>query len=176
NCGMSAQEAVRYIAGVRGAKVLFLEQPLASDELSDLATLARSSSIPIGADEGIHAIGDIEAHASRGVAGISLKLIKLGGFSGALEAAAACARLGLKINVAAKIAESSIATAAALHLACALPTLDWGVSLTHFYLADDIAKEPLRMRDGSVSLPSGAGLGIDVDESAIERLRAGALA
>jgi len=175
NCGMSAQEALDYIAGARGANVLFLEQPLGADELSDLATLARSSSIPIGADEGIHAIGDIEAHASRGVAGISLKLIKLGGFSGALDAAAACARLGLKINVAAKIAESSLATAAALQLACALPSLDWGVSLTHFYLADDIAKAPLRMRDGSVSLPAGAGLGIEVDERAIARLRVGAV-
>ena len=46
---------------------------------------------------------------------MSLKLIKLGGFTTAYEAAKLCRRLRLKINVAAKIAESSIASAAAVH-------------------------------------------------------------
>ncbi len=75
---------------------------------------------------------------------MSLKLIKLGGFTTAYEAAKLCRRLRLKVNVAAKIAESSIATAAAVHLACAVPNVDWGVSLTHFYLAEDIVRHPLR--------------------------------
>ena len=66
---------------------------------------------------------------------MSLKLIKLGGITAALEAAQRCQRLKLSVNIAAKIAESSIASAAAVHLACAAPVIDWGVSLTHFYLA-----------------------------------------
>ena len=77
----------------------------------------------------------------------------------------------LKINVAAKIAESSIASAAAVQLACVAPNVDWGVSLTHFYLAEDIVRQPLAIRDGAVSLPAGPGLGIEVDEAAVERFR-----
>ena len=63
------------------------------------------SPTPIGADEGIHSLADVEAHARCGAGGVSLKLIKLGGMSVAVEAAALCRRLGLSINVAAKIAE-----------------------------------------------------------------------
>ena len=118
-----------------------------------------------------HALADIEAHARCGAGGLSLKLIKLGGYSAALEAAGLCQRLGLKVNVAAKIAESSIASAAAVHLACAVPSADWGVSLTHFYLAEDLVKAPLPLTDGTVALPTGPGLGIDIDEAAVERLR-----
>ena len=58
-----------------------------------------------------------------------------------------------------------------VHLACAAPAVDWGVSLTHFYLAEDIAREPLAISDGEVALPAGPGLGIDVDEAQVERFR-----
>ena len=75
------------------------------------------------------------------------------------------------MNIAAKIAESSIASAAAVHLACAVPKVDWGVSLTHFYLAEDIVRRPLPLADGMVALPAGAGLGVEVDEAAVERFR-----
>jgi muconate cycloisomerase len=100
-----------------------------------------------------------------------VKLIKLGGISAALEAAGLSARLGLSLNIAAKIAESSIASAAAVHLACAAPSADWGVSLTHFYLAEDLVRAPLPLRDGHVALPGAPGLGVDVDEAAVERMR-----
>ena len=75
--------------------------------------------MPIGIDEGIHSLADIDANAKAGADGISLKLIKLGGISAALQAAKLCQKLGLSVNIAAKIAESSISSAAALHLACA---------------------------------------------------------
>ena len=55
--------------------------------------------------------------------------------------------------------------------ACAVPAADWGVSLTHFYLAEDIVRHPLTIRDGAVALPQGAGLGVEVDEAAVERFR-----
>ena len=127
--------------------------------------------MPIGIDEGIHAVADIAAHARAGAGGVSLKLIKLGGITTALDAAKLCQRLGLKINVAAKIAESSVASAAAIHLACAVPNIDWGVSLTHFYLAEDIVRQPLRLRAGTVSLPDGPGLGVEIDEAAVARFK-----
>jgi len=171
NCGFSLDSARRFVEGAHEARLLFLEQPLAPADMDGLAALARDASIPIGADEGIHSQADVAAHARCGARGLSLKLIKLGGFGATLEAAALCQRLGLSINVAAKIAESSIATAAAVHLACAVPNVDWGVSLTHFYLAEDVVKAPLPLGDGTVALPGGPGLGIDVDEAAVARWR-----
>jgi muconate cycloisomerase len=170
NCGFSHEAARHYLAVTEEAGLLFLEQPFAPDDIKGLAALARTAPIAIGADEGIHSLGDIEAHAAAGAGGVSLKLIKLG-FGAALAAGALCKRLGLAVNIAAKMSESSLASAATVHLACAVENIDWGVSLTHFYLAEDIVRQPLDMTDGLVALPLGAGLGVDIDEAAVARLR-----
>jgi muconate cycloisomerase len=149
-----------------------LEQPFEPDDMNGLAALTGATPVAIGADEGIHSLHDIEVHAAAGARGVSLKLIKLGGFSGALAAAALCRRLGLAMNIASKMAESSLASAATVHLACAVDNVDWGVSLTHFYLAEDIVRRPLVMEKGVVALPLGPGLGVEVEEAAVARLRA----
>jgi muconate cycloisomerase len=169
NCGFTAAAARRYLDGTRDAALLFLEQPLGPHDLAALAALVRSSPIPLGADEGIHSLADVTAHAQAGAGGVSLKLIKLGGLNAAVDAARLCERLGLAVNVAAKIAESSIASAAAIHLACAAPAVEWGVSLTHFYLAEDIVQRPLAIADGLVALPTAPGLGVEIDEAAVAR-------
>jgi muconate cycloisomerase len=174
NCGFSHAAARRYVEATQGARLAFLEQPFDAADLKGLAALARASAVPIGADEGIHALRDIEDHAAAGCGGGSLKLIKLGGFAAAIEAGALCRRLGLAVNVAGKMAESSLGTAATVHLACALDAIDWGVSLTHFYLAEDLVRVPLAMNDGRVALPAGAGVGVEIDEAAVARLRVSA--
>ncbi len=171
NCGFSPADARRYLDGTGQARLLFLEQPLDPHDLKSLAALARMSPIPLGADEGIHSLDDVAAHADAGAGDCSLKLIKLGGMAAAIEAARLCERLGVAINVAAKIAESSIASAAAINLACAASAVEWGVSLTHFYLAEDLVRRPLPLKNGMVALPEGHGLGIEVDEAAVERFR-----
>jgi muconate cycloisomerase len=171
NCGFSHEAARRYLEATREAGLRFLEQPFDPDDMKGLAALARATPVPLGADEGIHSLRDIEDHAAAGCGGVSLKLIKLGGFAAALAAGAMCRRLGLAVNVAAKMSESSLGTAAVVHLACALDNNDWGVSLTHFYLAEDVVRVPLPMQDGLVALPTGPGVGVEVDEAAVARLR-----
>jgi muconate cycloisomerase len=170
NCGLTLAAARRYVERTRDSKLLFVEQPLAADDFAGVKALARAR-VPIGLDESIHALCDIEATKRANGKGVSLKLIKLGGLREAFAAGRLCRKLGLKINVAAKIAESSIGTAAAVHLACAVPNVDWGVSLTNFYLAEDIVKNPIALSRDAVTLPEGHGLGVEVDESAIERFR-----
>src|SRR6185295_18725593 len=97
NCGLTPALARRYLDGTRKAGLMFVEQPLAYDDLKGLAALARGSKkVPLGADEGIHSLADIEAHARAGAGGVSLKLIKLGGLANALAAAKLCRKLGLK--------------------------------------------------------------------------------
>ncbi len=171
NCGLTLAAARTYIDKTRRARLMFVEQPLAYDDIDGLKKLAKAVKVPIGIDEGIHSLGDIGVSARAGAGGISLKLIKLGGIGAAVEAGRICQKLGLSVNIAAKIAESSVSSAAALQLACAAPKADWGVSLTHFYLAEDIVKRPLPLANGLVALPDAPGLGIEVDERAVERFR-----
>jgi muconate cycloisomerase len=171
NCGLTLADARKYAEQTRKARLMFVEQPLAYDDFEGLRKLTRATKVPVGVDEAIHSFADIVASAKAGASGVSLKLIKLGGITAAVEAGKLCQRLGLSVNIAAKIAESSISSAAALHLACAVPKADWGVSLTHFYLAEDIVRRPLPLKNGMVALPQGPGLGIEVDEAAVERFK-----
>ncbi len=129
-----------------------------------------ASRVPIGADEGIHSHHDIERHHARhAAAGVSLKAIKLGGLRAVLDACRLCDRLGMKVNISCKTGESSVASAAALHLAATVPALAWGLTLTSHGLAEDVAVEPLRVEAGHVTVPDRPGLGIEVDEHRVRR-------
>jgi muconate cycloisomerase len=67
------------------------------------------------------------------------------------------------------MAESGIATAALLHIAAAVPVLEWAVSPTSPYLSEDVLARPLGFSAGHALVPSGAGLGIEVDEARVRR-------
>ena len=171
NQGFAVDEALRYVAGLADCGLDFFEQPVRAENLDGMARIAAAGKVPIGADEGIHSLKDIERHHAHGAAaGVSLKAIKLGGLRALFEACLLCDRLGMKVNISCKTGESSVASAAALHLAAAVPALDWGLTLTSSGLAEDAVREPLRIEGGHATVPQGAGLGIDVEE---QRLRGG---
>jgi muconate cycloisomerase len=172
NQGWTYAQAAAYLAALDGAPLDFLEQPLAGDDLDGMRKLAASTTVALGCDEGVHSLADLRRHhEQRAAAGCSLKLIKLGGLQAVYRAALLCQQLGLQVNLACKVAESSIAGAAVLHLAAALPTLDWGLSLSSQYLADEVVRWPLQVVAGHVGVPTGPGLGIEVDEAQVARWR-----
>lgn len=171
NQGWSGEEAIRYVRAVEATRLAFLEQPVAQQDLDGMAQVAAASRVPIAVDEGMHGLADIERHHAAGVAGGSLKTIKLGGLRGLMAAAALCHQRAMKVNLACKIAESGIGAAALLHAAVAVPSVDWAVSVTSHYLEQDLIAAPLPMADGHASAPQGAGLGIDVREDVVQRYR-----
>ena len=171
NGGLTLADAQRYVSEARAARLMFVEQPLPPDELDELATLTKHSPVPIGADESFHSTADLDTLARCGAGGVSLKATKLGGIMASVEAARRCRILKLSVNIAVLVAESSLSSAAAVHLACAVPDVSWGVSLTHFYLAEDIVRRPLPLGSGTVALPVGPGLGVDIDEDLVARYR-----
>ena len=173
NQGWSADEGVQYVRAVADAGLAFFEQPVHADDIDGMAAVtAASGTIAIGADESIHSLEDIRRHHARGAArGVSLKTIKLGGLRGVMEAGRLCDRLGLNVNVSAKTGESSIACAAATHIASALPQIAWGLTLSNEGLTDDATARPIRIEHGHVEVSDRPGLGIDVDEDRVRRYR-----
>ena len=75
----------------------------------------------------------------------------------------------MKVNISCKTGESSIASAAAAHVAAAAPAIDWGLTVTNPGLAEDVAVEPLAVVRGHVEVPERPGLGIEVDERRVRR-------
>ena len=170
NQNWNVAQAHEYVSAVADTTLDFLEQPVAADNLAGMAEIAAATRIAIGCDEGVHGLADIRNHhAARAATGASLKAIKMGGLRLMYEGAVLCNALGMRVNLACKIAESGIATAAVLHLAAAAPSLEWGVSLTSQYLAEDVLVQPLAFTGGHAQVPEGPGLGVEVDEARIKK-------
>jgi muconate cycloisomerase len=168
NQGFAAAQAIAFVRAVAGAGLDFFEQPVAADDLAGMAAVAAATDIAIGADEGIHSAADIARHHERNAAcGVSLKAIKLGGMRAVVEAARLCDRLGMQVNVSCKTGESSIAGAAALHIAAVIPEIAWGLTLTNAGLGDDVTSHPIRIHNGCADVMDRPGLGIDVDEDRV---------
>ena len=140
-----------------------------------MARVAAASAIEIGTDEGVHNLNDLQLHHDRRAAsGASLKAIKLGGLTPRCSGSGGklCASLeSMKVNLACKTGESGVACAGALHAAAALPSLDWGFSLTSTELQQDILRSTIATNRGQANVPTGTGLGVEVDETALRRLQ-----
>ena len=101
---------------------------------------------------------------------VSLKAIKLGGIRGMAEAGKLCDSLGMNVNISCKTGESSVACAAALHVASVIPGIGWALTLTHTGLAEDVTAQPLPTGQGYAESLDRPGLGVDVDEDRVSRL------
>jgi muconate cycloisomerase len=171
NMGYSTEQAVQFLEGTQHANIAFLEQPLAKENIAGLKHICGLNIAAIGLDESITSIADMIESKKYGVSGVSLKTLKLGGISGVLHSAIVCDALGLQINLAGKIAETSVASAAVLQLSAALNEVNWGISPSHLYLAEDIVDKPIAPNKGVYSIPNEVGLGIDVNESTLKRFQ-----
>ena len=76
-------------------------------------------------------------------------------------------KLGMQVNLAGKTAESSVSSAAVLQIAAAAPSIEWGVSPTTPFLKSDVVENPIRVIKGRADVPSGPGLGVEVNEDAL---------
>lgn len=164
------------IQGARGVAAYFpdyVEQPVAAHDLEGLAEVRRQSGVPIMADEALHDAGDVlRAVQLRACDLVNIKLMKCGGFLGALRLNAIAETAGLVCQVGTMV-ESSVASAAGLHLALALhnvQTVEMGGPLM---LAEDIGPLGRYYDRDRITLPDGPGLGIEPDAAAVDRFATG---
>jgi muconate cycloisomerase len=170
NQGFSVAGALAFVRGIGDCGLDFFEQPVSAHDLDGMSRIAAATAVPIGADEGIHSLDDIARHHERKAArGVSLKAIKLGGLSKLFAASRFCAERGMAINISCKTGETSLASAAAAHVAAVAPAIAWGLTVTNSGLAEDVTAAPLAITNGHVEVPERPGLGIDVDELRLRR-------
>jgi muconate cycloisomerase len=172
NQGWNRQSALVALRELEQSRPDFLEQPLPKWDLAGLSELRRRSAIPLMADESLsdaHSTHDIVREGAADI--LSYKLTKLGGLARALAVYRVADAAGLGAYIGCMI-ETSLGTAAYLHFGAILPRLDYGCELFGpLLLAGDIAANPVAYANGQVLVPEGPGLGIEVDEAAVERYR-----
>ena len=163
-------EAKKFLAGLEGIPVRFLEQPVSRDDAARLFRVAEASPIPICADESAADLASVVEFAGTSLGGVSLKLIKHGGITGVMRGGAICSAGGLAVNLAGKVIESSISAAANLHCAAALDQIDYGCSPANQEVSRDVTSEPLVVDRGEFAVPKKPGLGVEVDEAIVRQL------
>jgi muconate cycloisomerase len=172
NMGWSVAQATAYLTGVADLGLAYLEQPVDDEDEAGFRALAGSCATPLCLDEGLHALRDLAAYAQhKAIGGAGLKALKFGPLSRVVAAIDLMRAHDLIPVVASKIAETSIGSAASLHLAALTHDAGWGVSLTHRYLAADVVDAPLPAA-GLARVPLGPGLGVTPDLDLIQRYAA----
>lgn len=160
--------AAVFLRRIADLPIRFFEQPV--DDRGALLRLVRSSPVGLCADEHADSLDAVLGYVGTGLAGVSLKLVKLGGISGVMRGAAICRSSGMAVNLAGKIAETSIAAAANLHCAAAVGETRFGCSPANQLIARDVTSDPLTVVSGQMTVPDGPGLGVEVDEELVRSM------
>ncbi len=149
--------------------LLLIEQPLQEDDLVDHAALARRLTTPVCLDESIvSAKAATDALALGSASIINIKAGRVGGYLEALAIHDLCRDAGIPVWCGGML-ETGIGRAANAALA-ALPgfTLPGDISASSRFYTRDIVTEPAVLEDGHVRVPTGAGLGVEVDFDALD--------
>ena len=133
NAAWSAEEAPSRIAALVPFDIEFVEQPIAPDDLDGLLRIHANSPLPIVVDEAAVRASDVPRLAPA-CDGINVKLQKCGGVAAARAMIAAAHDLGLKVMLGCRAAETSVAIAAAAHLA---PAVEWADLDGNLLITDD---------------------------------------
>ena len=169
NGAMSLDDAISFCTSAQASKLSFAEQLIGADSsLSDFTLLKQRSPIAIGLDESIHGSAEIEEFmGANALSGASLKLIKTGGVIEAWNCAHILQSNNLKLNLACKVAETSLSGAATASIGFAIGDVPWGFSMSNQYLRFDICDQPLTAKRGHLDLAqlntTGIGITPNVD-------------
>jgi glucarate dehydratase len=63
-----------------------------------------------------------------------------------------------------------ISLAAMVHMAAAVPNLDYACDTHYPWQYEEVVVDPLPYENGAIAVPSGPGLGIEVDRDVLEQL------
>jgi muconate cycloisomerase len=164
--------AMRGVAALEDAGVDLVEQPVSRSNRRAMKRLAAHFTVPLMADEALHGPEDAFEIAREDAADVfAIKLAPSGGVRAAARVAAVAAAAGVGIYGGTML-EGSVGTAAAAHFFATLPALAWGTELFGpLLLTEEIVTQPLAYSDFALTVPTGPGLGLELDEQRVEHFR-----
>ncbi|KAA0691948.1 mandelate racemase/muconate lactonizing enzyme family protein [Neorhizobium sp. P12A] len=170
NNGLSFGGAIRVGRALEELGYWWFEEPLQHYHPRELGALAQKLDITVSAGEQSYTSAAIVDLIDSGVRMVQPDIVKMGGITGLLRCAALCQAHG--VELVPHQTQPTIGHLANLHV-CATQLhatkpceLDDPSSRRHAIFAN--APKPM---DGLFHLPTASGLGIDIDETALEQLR-----
>ena len=163
----------RHLAELDAFGLALIEQPLPEDDVRGHAVLASMIRTPVCLDESItSARSAADAIALGACSIVNVKPGRVGGYLEARRVHDVCAANGVPVWCGGML-ETGIGRAANVALA-ALPgfTLPGDTSASDRYYARDLTN-PFVLKDGHVTVPTGPGLGVDVDHAFLDEVTTG---
>ncbi|MGE0800345.1 MAG: mandelate racemase/muconate lactonizing enzyme family protein [Lautropia sp.] len=159
--------------------LLWYEEPVAPEDLDSYVELRRKLSMPIAGGENEHTLYGFRDFIGRGCVDICQPdLGSCGGFTACRHVVALAQAHGVMVNP--HVWGSAVAQAASLQMIAAIPTTNHSLYATQPILEYDRSSHPFRRdlvakpidhADGWVAIPTGPGLGIEIDRAVLDRYR-----
>jgi D-galactarolactone cycloisomerase len=169
NMGYDLAAAERAGRALAELGVGWLEEPMFFADVESHARLKTAVKVPIALGENLHTRYDFEQFIARGAVDIlQPDVARAGGISEIVRIAALAEARGLPVSL--HTWGDGVALAASLHLSAALKNaIVMELDTTHNPLRTEILRRPLEPVNGLIAPPDAPGLGIEIDESALER-------
>jgi o-succinylbenzoate synthase len=159
-----------HLAKLDAFDLMMIEQPLDYDDILNHAQLQRRLRTPICLDESIKSFHAAELALSlQACRIINIKPGRMGGFAESIRLHDLCAAKGVAVWHGGML-ESGIGRAANLHLS-SLPnfTLPGDVAASKRYFNPDLIDPPIEVApDGTIAVPTGAGLGVTIRQDRLD--------
>ncbi len=167
-----ADACIETLRAWRDFDLFFVETPLWPDDLEGYARVASEQPIPIAAGEWLTTRFEFVDLIDRGKVRVAQPDIgRVGGLTEARRVAALARARGLQ--VVPHLWKTGISIAAAVHFAAATPDCPFieflPADLSASALRKELVADPVRMVNGVIPLPTGPGLGVELDRDALRR-------
>lgn len=159
----------RHLTRLDEFHLLLVEQPLEDEDLVQHAKLARALDTPICLDESVtSAKAAADAIHLGATSVVNIKAGRVGGYLAARVVHDVCAAHGVPVWCGGML-ETGLGRAANMALA-ALPgfTLPGDTSASERFYRRDIITRPFVLEDSHIAVPTGPGLGVEVDPDALD--------
>ena len=168
NGALSFDDAVHFGRAIEGLRNDYYEDPVYG--IAPMKALRDFVRIPLATNTIVVNFEQLAANAmSRAVDVILLDTTFWGGIRPCIKAAGVCETLGMQVAVHSS-GELGIQLATMLHLGAVLPNLGYAADAHYHHLADDvIAGGPMRYEGGTIRVPEGPGLGVELDRDRLAR-------
>jgi L-alanine-DL-glutamate epimerase-like enolase superfamily enzyme len=160
NQSYTPKNAIRALNIMAEYDIELAEQPTRIDDLRGLKLVTDAVPITVEADESANSLEEVVHLVNeRIVDAVSLKIPKLGGLRNTIAAARICEAGAIKYRLGAAVG-SRLLSAHAMHLACALPGVDYACELGEFARLLNDPFEGIEIEKGILKLPKGVGTGV----------------
>jgi D-galactarolactone cycloisomerase len=172
-------DALRLGRALEPYNLRWYEEPVAPEDIDGYAEMRQKLSMPIAGGENEHTLFGFRALIGAGAVDIAQPdLGSCGGISAGKHIIALAHAHGVQVNP--HVWGSAIAQAASLQLLAAIPVTHHSLFASEPILEFDCSSHPFRTHliahpiqqsNGHVNIPSGPGLGIEVDRTVLDKYR-----